>query len=452
MARIDEEKRSLIVGTGVIAFGILFVIGVGLFQSKGLFKTKVEISADFRQVSGLKPGSPVQLEGIEIGVVKERRFVEIEYPCDPNTEDRGRFGQGRTDACDRTLFCAPEGKCAELDPYSFNKDAYTRCEQNDQCQPGEICVTADFRRRYRRVSWNGDAGMCDGYISGHKRIRVFMAVHAERMQHIRDDSRATISQNGVLGDQLVQISAGRGTQIEPGGEIQTIPAMIETLDTVKDRADGMFDKVESTIGGVADLAKTMGDPKTVRNIQDLLANANDVTRRTAEGTGSFGALLNDESTARGFRRNLSNVRATASGLDRTLEKARSGLNTFEQDLEPAVKTGRDYMAKISGTFADIRDPNSKSVATRLLNDPEGKLVGHVEHTLGAARRLGEDLNAGEGTAGRLLRDPKVYDDLRGFFQDLGRNGALKFLVRWSWNRDTRDPRMAPPKSRAPKAQ
>ncbi|MBL8974735.1 MAG: MCE family protein [Myxococcales bacterium] len=441
MARIDETRRSLIVGTSVIAFGIVFVIGVGLFQSKGLFKAKVEITADFRQVSGLKPGSPVQLEGIEIGMVKERRFVEIEYPCDPATEDRGRFGQGRTDNCDQTLFCAPEGKCAELEPYNFNKDLYPRCEQNDQCREGEICVSAEFRRRYRKVSWNGDTGMCDVYIAGHKRIRVVMAVYADRMQHIRDDSRATISQNGVLGDQLVQLSAGRGTQIEPGGQVQTIPAMIETLDTVKDRADGMFDKVESTIGGVAELAKTMGDEKTVRNIQDLLANANDVTRRTAEGTGSFGTLLNDESTAKDFSNNLRGVRESAGSLDRTLDKARSGLQTFEQDLEPAVKTGRDSMAKISGTFADIRDPNSKSVVSQLLNDPEGKLVREVEGTLSGVRRLGEGINAGEGTAGRLLRDPKVYDDLVGFFQGLGRSKAIGFLVWWARRRDTRDPRI-----------
>jgi len=268
-----------------------------------------------------------------------------------------------------------------------------------------------------------------------------MAVYADRMQHIRDDSRATISQNGVLGDQLVQLSAGRGTQIEPGGQVQTIPAMIEELDNIKDRADGMFDKVESTIGGVAELAKTMGDPKTVRNIQDLLANANDVTRRTAEGTGTLGALLNDESTAKDFSASLRNVRESAGGLDRSLERARSGLQTFEQDLEPGVKRGRESIAKVSQGVADIRDPNSKSLAARLLSDPEGKLVGHVEQTLGAARRLTVGVNVGEGTAGRLLRDPKVYDDLVGFFQGLQRSGAIKFLVRWARARDTRDPRI-----------
>ncbi len=442
MARINEARRRLLVGTAVIGCGILMVIGIGLYNTKGLFKDKVTINADFRQVSGLKPGSPVQLEGIEVGLVTGRTFVELEYPCNPQTEDRGRFEHGRTDDCDRTLFCAAEGKCAELEPYSFNKELHPPCEEDAQCRDGEICVNTEFRRRYRRVAWTGSAGVCDGYITSHKRIRVELSVYADRLQHIRDDSRATVSQNGVLGDQLIQISAGRGKQIAAGGQIQTIPAMIEELDNVKERADGMFDKVEATMGSVAELAKAMGDPTTVRNIQNLLANADEVTGRTAEGQGTLGAYLNDETTIRSFGRNLRNVRETAATIDRGLDNAKSGLATFEQGLEPAVKQGRDAMAQITTTLAARKNPEGRSTIAQLLNDPEGKLTRDVEDSIAGARRLSVGINAGEGTMGRLLTDPKVYDDLVGFFQGLQRNFAVKLLVRWSWARDTRDPRIA----------
>jgi len=440
MARFDENRRALIVGTAVIGIGLFMVVAIFLSGSKTLWKEQVTITADFRQVSGLKPGSPVQLEGIEIGLVKDRQFVEIEYPCNPLTEDRGRFEHGRSDDCDRTLFCAPEGKCAELDAYSFNKDLYSHCEVDAQCHEGEICVTPEFRRRYRRVSWTGSTGVCDHYITDHKRIRVILGVFADRLPQLRDDSRATVSQNGVLGDQLIAISAGRGNQIEAGGQIQTIPAMIEELDNVKDRADGLFDKVEATIGGIAELAKAMGDEKTVKNVQGLLANANEVTRRTAEGQGTFGMLLNDETYAKDFGGSLRNVRETAAGLDRGLDKAKSGLATFEHDLEPAVKTGRDAMDKISKTLVERKDPSSKTTAALLLN-AEGKLTRAVEDSLAGARRLAEGVNAGEGTAGRLLTDPKVYDDIVELIHDLGNRWDLKLLVGWSWARDTRDPRI-----------
>ena len=441
MPRTNEARRTLLVGTGLLAAGLVLVIGIGLNNTKGLFKDKVELSADFRQISGLKPGSPVQLEGIEVGLVSDRQFVEIEYPCNPLTEDRGRFEHGRTDDCDRTLFCAPEGKCAELEAYSFNKDLHPPCEEDAQCRDGEICVNTDFRRRYRRVAWTGSAGVCDGYITSHKRIRVMLSIYSDRLEHIRDDSRATVSQNGVLGDQLIQISAGRGTLIEPGGQLQTIPAMIEELDNVKERADGLFDKVEASMSGIADIAKAMGDPETVRNIQGLLANAEQVTGRTAEGQGTFGALLNDETTIKNFGRNLRNVRETAANIDRGLDNAKSGLNTFEQGLEPAVQKGRDAMHTITRTLEARKNPESRGTAAQLLDDPEGRLTKDVEDTLAGARRLMVGINAGEGTAGRLLTDPKVYDDLVGFFQDLGRRTSIRLLVRWSWAVDSRDPRI-----------
>src|SRR5690606_29380338 len=145
-------------------------------QGKGTGKEKAQIAADVRQVSGRKKGSPVQLEGIEIGVVQDREFVEIEDPCNPLTETRGRIGQGRTDDCDDTMISGNEGKCAELEAYSFNEDLHPPCEEDEQCREDEVCVTTDFRRRYRRVSWTGNTGVCDGYTTNHKRIRVTLSV------------------------------------------------------------------------------------------------------------------------------------------------------------------------------------------------------------------------------------------------------------------------------------
>jgi phospholipid/cholesterol/gamma-HCH transport system substrate-binding protein len=80
--RKQEARLNLIVGSFVLGMGVLLVLSIFVIgQGKGTWKEKATIDADFRQVSGLKKGSPVQLEGIEIGVVQDREFVEIEYPC-----------------------------------------------------------------------------------------------------------------------------------------------------------------------------------------------------------------------------------------------------------------------------------------------------------------------------------------------------------------------------------
>ena len=439
MAR-TPSSRNLLVGALVFAFGVLFVIGV-FFYNQGMkrWKDKVLITADFRQVSGLRVGSLVQLEGIDIGTVVDRQFTEIEYPCNPQTEDRGRFGQGRTDDCDRPTFCAPEGKCAQLDSYTFNKDLYPACEEDAQCREHEVCVTDDFRRRYRGVIWSGNSGVCDGYITSQKRIRVTLEIYAESFVHIREDSRAIISQNGVLGDQLVQISMGRGEHLAAGGQIQTTPATIEQLDGIKERFDGVFGRVEDTIGGIAELAKAMGDEKTVRNIQALLANANESTRRIAEGKGLFGALLNDETYIKDFGSTLRSVRASATQVDGLLDRTEDTMRKFDEDLPPIVDKGKTAMAKISQTLKDVRDPNSDSPIGAILYDPEGHMVEDLENTFQGVRRLSADLEQGSGTLGRFLRDPKAYDDLVRFFQGFQHDLKIQFLIRWARARDKPEP-------------
>ena len=435
-SRKNEARLNLIVGMFVIGLGAVGVLSIFIIgQGKGTWKEKALIFADFRQVSGLKKGSPVQLEGIEIGVVQDREFVELEYPCNPLTEDRGRFGQGRTDDCDRTMFCAPEGKCAELEPYSFNKDLHPPCEEDAQCREDEVCITGEFRRRYRRVSWTGNTGVCDGFTTDHKRIRVTLSVFADSLKHIREDSRATVSQNGLLGDQLVQISVGRGLQIEPGGRIQTTPALLEELDNVKERLDGVFSKVEETIGGIAELASAMGDEKTIRNVQGLVANLNEVTRQVAEGKGLVGALLNDDSYVKDFGSTLRSVRDTASNLNGFVAKARSSMSKIDDNLQPLVDDGRKVMSDISGVLKDLKDPGNKSLLAKVVYDPKGEIVKDLEDTLDNISKVVSTIEKGDGTLGKLLKDPKAYDDLVKILGNIERNNTIKRLVRFVVEKD-----------------
>ncbi|MBK8265901.1 MAG: hypothetical protein IPK80_31800 [Nannocystis sp.] len=431
MARKDERRLNIIVGVFVIAFGVLFMISLVLIgQGKGTFKQKVLIEADFRTVSGLKKGSPVQLEGIEIGVVEDRSFVELGYDCNPATEDRGRYGAGRTDACEATMFCAPEGKCAELESYSANKELHPPCDDDAQCEEDEVCVTSDFRRRYRRVPWAGSSGVCASYVTQHKRIRVRLRVFAESLEHIREDSRASVSQNGLLGDQLVQISIGRGPAVKDGGRIQSTPSLMEDLDAVRERVDGIFVKVEETVSGISSLAAALGDERTVRNVQGLLANANTVTRQIAEGKGLVGALLNDEAYVKDFGSTLRSIRDTAAGLDSFVQRAKSSITKIDTNIQPLVDDGRQAIANLNKILADLKDPDNKSVAAKLLYDPDGKLMHEMESTLESLGRVVAGVERGEGTVGKLLKDPKAYDDLVKILGNIERNNTIKRLVRY----------------------
>src|SRR5690606_29424247 len=152
MARkMSEARTRLIVGVFIIAlsglaFLSLFIIG----QAEGSWKSRTIIRTDFRTITGLRKGSPVQLAGVEIGNVEAITFVTRRYQCDPVTEDVGRWGSGRTDNCDEFLFCSPSGECAELETYA-SRSMHAPCLSAEDCAEDEICVTKEFRQRARRV-------------------------------------------------------------------------------------------------------------------------------------------------------------------------------------------------------------------------------------------------------------------------------------------------------------
>ena len=68
--RKSDARTRIVVGLFVVALGIagfvsLFIIG----QVEGAWETKTKLSTDFKTITGLRKGSPVQLAGVEIGTV-----------------------------------------------------------------------------------------------------------------------------------------------------------------------------------------------------------------------------------------------------------------------------------------------------------------------------------------------------------------------------------------------
>jgi hypothetical protein len=77
MARKEEARTRMIVGLFVMILSVVALISLFLIgQTEGSWKPKTEISTDFRTISGLRRGSPVQLAGVEIGTVSAINFVE----------------------------------------------------------------------------------------------------------------------------------------------------------------------------------------------------------------------------------------------------------------------------------------------------------------------------------------------------------------------------------------
>jgi len=436
VARRNEARTRVIVGLFVVVLGILLFISLFIIgQSEGTWESKTVIRTDFRTITGLRKGSPVQLAGVEIGTVSSIDFVNVEYECDPNTEDLGRYGEGRTDNCDAFLFCGPAGLCADLEPYA-SKGQHAPCLEDQDCTAEEICVTSDFRRRARRVAWAGPDGVCARFATTHRRVQVAMTIFEDKLELIRSDSRATVSSNGVLGDQLVNITPGMREPLGEDARIQSSPSLYEDIQLFRDRFDGLTEKVDTSLSGISSLFSQLNDERTINSVKGTLENVEEITRQMAAGEGLVGALLNDEEYKEEFGITLRSMRNTAVGIDRFVDRANRSMAKIDDSFQPMVDDARTTMADLRKLLAHLKDPANKSLAAKLLYDEDGKMAADLEKILRdldefstAAASVAKKVDRGEGTIGKLVNDSKAHDDLVKILRNIERNDTFKRLVR-----------------------
>ncbi len=436
MARRSEAKTRLIVGIFVVILSVLLFISLFIIgQSEGTWETKTVIRTDFRTIPGLRKGSPVQLAGVEIGTVSSIDFVNVEYECEPPTEDLGRYGEGRTDNCDAFLFCGPPGLCADLEPYA-SKGQHAPCLDDTDCTPEEICVTRDFRRRAKRVSWAGPDGVCARYFTNHRRVQVQMMIFEDKLELIRVDSRATIASNGVLGDQLVNITPGMREELPDERRIQSSPSLMEDIQLFRDRFDGLTEKVDTSLSGFSNLLSQFNDERTINSVKGTFENVEEITRQMAVGEGLVGALLNDQEYKEEFGITLRSIRNTAVGIDSFVERANRSLAKLDDSFQPMVDDARGTMSDLRRLLEDLKDPKNKSLAAKLLYDDEGTMVADLEKILAdldkfsaSAASIAGKVDKGDGTLGKLVNDSKAHDDLVKILRNIERNDTFKRLVR-----------------------
>jgi ABC-type transporter Mla subunit MlaD len=436
VARKGEARTRVLVGLFVVVLGILLFVSLFIIgQSEGTWESKTVIRTDFRTITGLRKGSPVQLAGVEIGTVSSIDFVNVEYDCDPTTEDLGRYGEERTDNCDAFLFCGPGGLCADLEPYA-SKGQHAPCLEDGDCAAEEVCVTSDFRRRARRVAWAGPDGVCARYFTTHRRVQVAMTIFEDKLELIRSDSQATVASNGVLGDQLVNITPGMREELSEDRRIQSSPSLYEDIQLFRDRFDGLTEKVDTSLSGISTLFSQLNDERTIESVKGTLDNIAEITRQMATGQGLVGALLHDEEYKEEFGISLRSIRNTAVGIDRFVDRANRSLAKIDDSVQPMVDDARVTMTDLRRLLGHLKDPTNKSLAAKLLYDKEGKMVEDLEKILvdldefsTAAASVAKKVDRGEGTLGKLVNDSKAHDDLVKILRNIERNDTFKRLVR-----------------------
>jgi phospholipid/cholesterol/gamma-HCH transport system substrate-binding protein len=229
------------------------------------------------------------------------------------------------------------------------------------------------------------AGVKIGYVKDirldERKARVVMAIWPR--YKVPRGSRAALASLGITGERYIDISpSDRPDFMQPG----------ETLEA---KASVGFDQI-------GELAASLGDDlKTVS--QSIRAMTNEETRQNLSAV-------------------LTNLNAFTGELSQFMASNRSGLEAGIQSASQAAKGFDEKLGDISrnlnetiSTVRRIADDNEESIKTNLEKLEE--VLNGLQESVRILQNSLEKIEKGEGTVGKLVQDPKLYDDAR---ETLGR--------------------------------
>jgi phospholipid/cholesterol/gamma-HCH transport system substrate-binding protein len=186
---------------------------------------------------------------------------------------------------------------------------------------------------------------------GKRRVVVDLLVRKDLILHDKDRFKITII--GLLGDNYVEIDPGPSSAavINPG-------ATVEGADVVG--MDEMFKMVQ-------------------------------------DGLGSITEML-DEPTVDSFKKSVHNIELSSADLAYILGESREDITITLGNLRSMSYRLDGMIARNEGNFDTTMDNLSL-------------MSGDLRYTATSLRGVAEGLEAGEGSAGKLLKDDQLYNDL-----------------------------------------
>ena len=368
---LKSKSKSKTIRVGLLVAGALFVGMLFLFfigSEQKIFSRKNEYRVRLDNVTGLAEGNPVKISGVTVGVIKD-----INLPENPKKRD--------------------------VDIMLMVDKKY-----GDR-------IRTDSRARLKKLGLL--AG--DSYIDispGNPRFEAVKAgaeIPAARQTNVDQ----LISSGEDLVDNFVQISYALKnilSRVDRGegliGELTSTPAtkqrMTETFLTTLNKTNALLAHVESGKGLIGRLVYddkygtqlTGSLTQTAQSLQTVVAS---VQKSFESGQGAIPALLNDPEGKKRVYELVDNLKTTSANLATFSTSLQTG-----QGLVPRLMNDKAYADQSLSEFAGL---------VHQLNDAVAKI------------------NAGQGTAGKIISDPSVYESINDILIGINESKLLRWLIR-----------------------
>ena len=288
-----------------------------------------------------------------------------------------------------------------------------------------------------------------------KQVEILLMIDRNYAERVRGDSRARLKKLGLLtGDSYIDVSAGtpRFPVLEPGS---IIPAqrgtdvealitsgedLVENLVQISFSLKNILQRVDRGEGLLGEITTS---PETKQRLTDtLLTTLNKTNAALAHmesGKGVAGKLIYDDKYAEELTASIAGAAKSMQALTARFQQS------FEsgEGLVPALMNDPEGKRRVYETIENLRATSGnlstftsslqtgQGLVPRLLND---KAYG--DEALAEFTTLVKQLNAvvtkinnGEGTAGKLISDPSLYESVNDILIGINESKLLRWLIR-----------------------
>jgi phospholipid/cholesterol/gamma-HCH transport system substrate-binding protein len=368
------SPRSREVRVGLLILSALAVLATGIFvlgQKNNLFSSKNHYLVELSSVSGLKPGNPVQLNGVDVGAVER-----VELPANPW---RGLIRvRIRVESRYAPRIRGPQGTQLPV--------------------PGQAASEA----RIKTLGLLGDKFIdLSSGSPGYERIPDGGLIPAAKPTNVdallasgEDVMGNVVAISSSLNKILTRIERGEGLLGELTSDSESSRSLSASLTDTSETLRRIANKIDNGRGPLPRLLndRALGDQlaRSMDRLQGLLTKAE-------SGDGLLPSLLNDPKAKTQLDDSLASLRQVTQDLQRftaNLEKSNALLPRLVKD----ETYGREVTEQLRQTVQNLNEASRK-------------------------------LSQGNGSAAKLINDPQVYDAVNDIIVGVNQSRILRWLIR-----------------------
>jgi phospholipid/cholesterol/gamma-HCH transport system substrate-binding protein len=227
--------------------------------------------------------------------------------------------------------------------------------------------------------------------------KVEVEMKLRRDAKVKTDSKASIKFVGLMGQNYVSVDFG-----SPGAPLVTKDAVLETTEQAD--LNSLMAKLEGVASGVEGLTKNFSGEnfsnllgpftdflkENSPKLSAILGNMQIISSQIADGKGSVGKMINDET------------------LYNSALAAVDNLNKTTQDMKPLFEDAKATVAQAKMTIEGIN--KGEGSLGKLLHDE--KLYTETTTAMTSLKEILQKINQGQGSVGKLVNDETFFNNAK----------------------------------------